>query len=433
MRISPVFCAMISLLWAVTASAQLTRDDIAALQAKSKSLGWTFTVGENPATQYPIEQLCGLVVPDEWWKGARFNAFKEKTELPAAFDWRDHNGCTPVKNQAACGSCWAFATVGAFECAIKIKDGQNVSLSEQWLISCNQETEAPHVLGGAWGCNGGWWAHDYHAGLKTDPCGGSGAVLIANFPYYAYDRPCQCPYPHDYAMDSWAYIGDPEGIPDVDAIKQAILTYGPVCAGVYVNSAFSAYRNGVFNTSEDQEVNHGIVLVGWDDNQGANGVWFLRNSWRESWGEGGYMRIEYGCSNVGFGACYVDYAGKGEGTGPTIVKQPADGAVPLGWQHVFAVDATGIGTLHYQWEHNGENTGSDSPTLVIVNASYDDEGTYRCSVSDVRGVSVSGNAELTIDALHSVPASHPVALMILVLSCALQARRDLKRSLAGPR
>jgi hypothetical protein len=140
------------------------------------------------------------------------------------------------------------------------------------------------------------------------------------------------------------------------------------------------------------------------------------------------MCIEYGCSNVGFGACYVDYAGKGEGIGPTIVKQPADGAVPLGWQHVFAVDATGTGILHYQWEHNGGNTGSDSPTLVVEHVSYDDEGTYTCRVSDVRGVSISRDAVLTIDALHSVPTSHPVALMVLVLSCALQARRRFKRS-----
>ena len=421
-------CFTTTILGAAMASAQLTWEDIAALNAKAKALGWTFTVGESFATQVPLEQLCGLVVPDQWWEGARFNAFKQKVELPAAFDWRDYNGCTPVKDQQSCGSCWAFATVGAFECAIKVKDGQDVSLSEQWLISCNQETEAPHVLGGAWGCNGGWWAHDYHAGIKTDPCGGSGAVLTTNFPYYAADRPCDCPYPHGYTMDSWAYIGDPEGIPSVNAIKQAIAAYGPVSAGVYVDISFASYRNGVFNASNNQEINHGIVLVGWDDNQGANGVWILRNSWGGGWGEGGYMRIEYGCSNVGFGACYVDYAGKGEAPGPTILKQPADCVIPLGWQHVFSVNATGTGILHYQWEHNGEDTGLDSPALVVEHASYGDGGTYVCRVSDIRGVSVSRTAELAIDPLQGVSVSHPFALVILVVVCVLQTRRLLRRS-----
>ena len=54
-------------------------------------------------------------------------------------------------------------------------------------------------------------------------------------------------------------------------------------------------------------VNHAALLVGWDDEEGDSGVWFLRNSWRPQWGDGGYMHIPYGLSNVGFGANYVTY------------------------------------------------------------------------------------------------------------------------------
>ncbi len=420
----------IALFAATSATAQLSGEDIAALQSQAKASGWTFEVGENVATRQPISKLCGLTPPDDWWVGARFNAFKQKADLPVSFDWRAHGGCTPVKNQGGCGSCWAFATVGTLECSIKIKDGQNVSLAEQWLVSCNQETETPHVLGGAWGCNGGWWAHDYHSGAKTDPCGGSGAVLSTSFPYMAYNLDCGCPYPHEYAMDSWAYIGEMEGIPETDAIKQAMLAYGPVTAAVYVSDAFSAYKNGVFNQSELQEVNHGIVLVGWDDAQGSAGVWILRNSWSGSWGEGGYMRIEYGCCNVGYGACYVDYAGKGKGIGPVIQAQPRDADVPQGWQHVFSVDVSGLGQVHYQWEHNGQPVGSDSPLLALDNLSAGDEGAYVCRVTDIRGESVSESVELSLDTSKSVPAPRPLRTAFLMTACAicLLRARSVKHS-----
>lgn len=48
-------------------------------------------------------------------------------------DWTDGSkGVTPVKNQGACGSCWAFSATAALESAYKIQnDGSSVSLSEQ--------------------------------------------------------------------------------------------------------------------------------------------------------------------------------------------------------------------------------------------------------------------------------------------------------------
>jgi hypothetical protein len=296
------------------ASAQLSKADIAAMRIQGEKEGWTFTVAENEAIRYELNDLCGLVVPEDWRDRAPFVSFKAQPELPAAFDWRPY--CTPVKNQDGCGSCWAFATVGTLECAISIKDGATVDLSEQWLISCNNETEPPHLLGeGVWGCDGGWFAHGYHQSTP-DECGQSGAVLEADFPYAYQDVPCNCPdggYDHYYWICSWGYIAGQEEVPDTDSIKQAIMTYGPVSAAVYADGPFSAYADGVFNASTPGEVNHAIVLVGWDDSLGTEGAWILRNSWGTYWGMDGYMYIEYGCSNVGFGACYIDYPGGGPG------------------------------------------------------------------------------------------------------------------------
>ena len=295
------------------AYAQLSDEDIARLQATGVAEGWTFTVGRNPATEVPLEDLCGLVVPDGWEKGARFDPCIPERDLPSTFDWRTLGGVTPIRNQGGCGSCWAFATVGALECNIKIRDGVTTDLSEQYLVNCNRS---------GWSCSGGWWAHDYHESI-ADRCGGIGAVSEADCPYTAHNGSCSCPYPHPYRIAYWSYIGGSSGVPSTESIKQAIIDHGPVSVAVSANSAMQAYNGGIFNGCEYGTINHAVVLVGWDDNQGG-GVWFMRNSWGPGWGEGGYMRMPYFCSQIGYAACYVHYPYRG------LSVTPAGGLVAAG-------------------------------------------------------------------------------------------------------
>jgi C1A family cysteine protease len=419
------FLFSLGLLFTLSASAQLSERDIAQMKNQAKSSDWTFTVGETPATSKPISELCGLSAPKKWKEGARFQSFAEKAELPSSFDWREQNGCTPIKNQGHCGSCWAFATIGALECNIKIRDGATVALSEQWLVNCSQDIDEDTGL--KWGCGGGWWAHDYFTGAKKDPCGGSGAVLTDASPYTASDGECGCPYSHVYAMDSWAYIGAEDDIAPTEAIKQAIYNYGPVCVGVFVGNPFAAYTGGVFNVDDVQEPNHAVLLVGWDDSQGSEGVWILRNSWASDWGEDGYMRIEYGVSNVGYAACFVDYAGKGKGVEPVITSQPEDAKTSAGWRGKFSVAASGVGDIHYQWEHDGEPVGDDAATLSIPVVTQSDAGEYLCIVSDARGEAISETVNLVIDDVKRVPGPKPAPIILAIMVCAsaiLSGRRN---------
>ena len=55
-----------------------------------------------------------------------------KRELPARLDWREHGVVTNVKHQGSCGSCWAFAAIGALESAYAINNkGEKIEFSEQ--------------------------------------------------------------------------------------------------------------------------------------------------------------------------------------------------------------------------------------------------------------------------------------------------------------
>ena len=339
-----------------SALGQLSDEDIKALREQGKKEGWTFTVGHNSATGYSLDDLCGVVVPEGWRDGAPFDACTPRGGLPEVYNWCDYGVCTPIKHQGSCGSCWAFALNGSVESNIAIVDSAIVDLSEQWLVSCC----------GLGGCSGEWPGNAANfyvcSGQYTDECGDYGAVLESDFPYVGWDAPCECPFPHPYCLDSWAFIGPQWGIPSVDALKQAIIDHGPVTVCVYANSAFQGYNGGVFNACEDEGINHAVVLVGWDDNQGTNGVWIMRNSWGFGWGEDGYMLIEYGCSRIGYGGLYVDCVG----SGPRLAFDYPDGrpefVAPVGGTMMRvvvtglggAIPQPGTGVLHYDvgdgWE-----------------------------------------------------------------------------------
>jgi hypothetical protein len=257
------------------------------MRAEIEANGYTFTVGPNPAVQYSIDQLCSFnpnMLPVENYVTVNGNLTITEA-LPSAYT----GYYTPIKNQGSCGSCWSFGTVATTESAILKSTGQTVDLSEQWLVSCNTE---------GWGCNGGFFAFDYH----VNP----GAALESCFPYSATDEPCisGCAFP--YSISNWGYVGNSYSVPATDAIKTAIYNYGSVGAAVWVGTNFQYYTSGVFNACRrrPKSPNHAIQLVGWDD---AKGAWLMKNSWGTGWGENGFMWIAYGCDNIGYSAAWATY------------------------------------------------------------------------------------------------------------------------------
>ncbi len=305
-------------------------------------------------------------------------------EEATRFDWRDpdHNptgrDCvTPVRDQAACGSCWAFATTAPIESKIMIQHGYEFDISERWLVSkcCS-----------AGDCNGGWWAFSWYKQDKS-PCNDFGIVPEDELPYPpegdSYGGPCDnC---NDlsflYKIDKWAYVKEKHGVAPTDRIKQAIMDHGPVAAAVHVDLGWQFYYLPTAYSGFKGRPNHGVTIVGWDDNVGPHGSWIIKNSWGSLWGcragygtERGYMYIQYGANNIGYASAYV---------GNVLPKNPHTSGKPkivIDLDKVGDIDPIeGVGCGDPEWYYVLTVTEEDGDihTIKQENKFLDEDNAYK--------------------------------------------------------
>jgi hypothetical protein len=80
--------------------------------------------------------------------------------------------------------------------------------------------------------------------------------------------------------------------PTVAALKNALLTYGPLVTTMNVYSDFYSYARGVYSyVSGSYQGGHAVAIIGYDD---TNQCFIVKNSWGTEWGELGFFRIDYG-------------------------------------------------------------------------------------------------------------------------------------------
>lgn len=246
--------------------------------------------------------------------------FAPTVSLPSAFDWRTSNRVSPIKNQGSCGSCWIFAATGAFESSFLIANKQNglnsdgsagVDVSEQEALDCGfADTD----------CITGGWHEIVLVYLQFQ-----GEVASSTYPYKATKGLCTSNIARQYYVLNWGYVDpgvNPFLVPSDQAMKEAIYRHGPIVSSVATqgwddyrksdengnpNPKWNNYPGGVFTGAPTAklkvaDINHEIVIVGWDDSAGA---WLIRNSWDTTWGDAGYMKLKYGTNYIGYGSSWV--------------------------------------------------------------------------------------------------------------------------------
>lgn len=214
----------------------------------------------------------------------------DATRVPSEVDWSGTpaEGPTAVKDQATCGSCWAFAAVGAATGAYYVATGNSVDLSQQQLVDCSWPF-------GNDGCDGGY--HDQALEYVVQV---GGMAALDAYEYAGQDRFCR-DNSTSKAVQLKGYVNLPEG--DVDAVREAVYSRGPLAVAIdAAQPSFKFYASGVFYEPncgwQEDDLDHAVVLVGYGKAEDGDGYWLIRNSWSAFWGDNGYVRIStrgHGC------------------------------------------------------------------------------------------------------------------------------------------
>ena len=273
----------------------------------------------------------------------------------AGEDWT-----TPPKNQSQCGSCWAFSVVGAIESAMNVaadNPGLAPDLSEEYLVSDCPNNNIGSCCGGA---PGSALQFVVDAGIPDENCMpyDVGFYNTAQCSCGANGCDSRCPGiecshltcsqgcsdMNSRLFDIEGYTVLPQNRTD---IQDAMVTEGGLSAVLAMSGEFDAdgiYRcttcwdkNGddtcdpagrcdtsvgrcvsgsgatgfdcTVDTDCDEDlngdgicsqqdcgINHAIVLVGYDDNDGH---WIAKNSWGNTWNGDGFF-------NIGYNECHIE-------------------------------------------------------------------------------------------------------------------------------
>ncbi|MDO4650302.1 MAG: C1 family peptidase [Eubacteriales bacterium] len=228
--------------------------------------------------------------------------------MPSSFDARESQMITSVKRQQPYNNCWSFTVASLMETSLLKKGYGTYDLSEEHL-SYFLANRAADPLGLTEGDQNIKVNGNYHDGGNPSIA----AMFLSSWSGMAQEASYPLPAEGEQMLDAGSAYDTAAYLKNAvfsdyseERLKTLLLQYYSV--GVLINSGVSyGYYNpdtAALSNAEDKGVNHAVTVVGWDDsyskdnfaeasNVQNDGAWIVKNSWGDSWGDGGYFYISY--------------------------------------------------------------------------------------------------------------------------------------------
>lgn len=277
-------------------------------------------------TMAHVRGLCGAYTEKNPLPFASFDHIDDSS-IPDSFDAREQwadicPSVNDVRDQASCGSCWAFGAAEAItdRTCIFSKGASKPYLAAEDLLSCCSffcgngcEGGYPSaawsywasngiVTGGPWNSNEGCMPYtiescDHHVNGTKPPCG----PIV---PTPSCTAACRSGYDKTY-MEDKHFGATSYGVPgDVASIQKALME-GPVEGAFSVYADFPTYKSGVYqHTTGGFLGGHAIKIIGWGTENGTP-YWTVTNSWNSDWGDKGFFKILRGQDECGIESSIV--------------------------------------------------------------------------------------------------------------------------------
>ena len=254
----------------------------------------------------------GLSLPEKTFEAPNLS-------LPESFDPRDEypncESLREVRDQANCGSCWAFGAVEAMSDRICIHSGQ----TDQTRVSAENLLDCCSSCG--FGCDGGYpqyaWRYWKNTGICTGGLYGDKEYcqpyFLPNCDHHidgsygdcpdTVDAPsckknCDTGNGKDYSTQM-TYGSSYYSVSGESKIMQELYENGPVEASFTVYEDFVTYSSGVYQHVTGSYLGgHAIKMIGWGVENGVK-YWLCVNSWNNEWGDNGFFKIKRGSNECG--------------------------------------------------------------------------------------------------------------------------------------